>query len=118
MIQRHGETGRYTISTVNGRLDVHQERLKPYLYKIDGTKVSLLYFQPKVEFPEDDTFIVEDILRHRQRHGVDQWLVKWKGYDDTMNTWEPAECFIGAIQKDWVEFNRRHRIPFKLENLF
>ena len=34
---------------------------------------------------------VERIVKHRNTHKGIQFLVKWKGYDDTENTWEPAE---------------------------
>jgi len=31
----------------------------------------------------------EAILNHRRRYGKTQYLVKWKGYPDSENTWEP-----------------------------
>ena len=31
------------------------------------------------------------IPSHMPRHGVQQWLVKWKGYDADRNTWEPFD---------------------------
>jgi chromodomain-containing protein len=34
---------------------------------------------------------VERILQKRVRKGKTQYLVKWKGYDYSENTWEPTE---------------------------
>ena len=34
---------------------------------------------------------VEKILRKRQRNGETEYLVKWVGYDESFNTWEPEE---------------------------
>ena len=29
-----------------------------------------------------------------QRHGVEQWLIKWKGYGEDRNTWEPWDNLL------------------------
>lgn len=34
---------------------------------------------------------VESILKKRTRNGETEYLVKWKSYDDSFNTWEPEE---------------------------
>eukprot|EP01017_Pseudomicrothorax_dubius_P023969 TRINITY_DN2551_c0_g1_i3.p1 TRINITY_DN2551_c0_g1~~TRINITY_DN2551_c0_g1_i3.p1 ORF type:complete len:174 (-),score=32.98 TRINITY_DN2551_c0_g1_i3:163-684(-) len=34
---------------------------------------------------------VEAILGQRQRKGGSQYLIKWKGFDESYNSWEPAE---------------------------
>jgi hypothetical protein len=36
-------------------------------------------------------FEVESILSHRVRLGKTSYLVKWAGFPDSENTWEPAE---------------------------
>ena len=69
-----------------------------------------MYYKPREEIPHDDTYVVEKILKHRMHGGRMQWLVKWRGYDDTHNTWEPAQQFVGFIQKDWTDYNRRHGV--------
>lgn len=37
---------------------------------------------------EDGQYVVEDILDHRVVNGKLQFLLKWKGYDDSENSWE------------------------------
>ena len=41
------------------------------------------------------TFILmERILDHRRRRNKMQYLVKWRNFDDTNNTWEPEDHFF------------------------
>ena len=53
-------------------------------------------FEPLLEEGEggtdsSDDFEVEKVVDSRMRKGVRQYQVKWKGYDESENTWEPAE---------------------------
>lgn len=42
----------------------------------------------------EDEFELESILAKRfELNGTTSYLVKWKGYDDTQNTWEPLRAF-------------------------
>ncbi len=43
------------------------------------------------ETEEEDTFVVERIIRHRQVNANKEYLIKWKGYPNSENTWEPEE---------------------------
>ena len=42
---------------------------------------------------EDELYEVEDIRDHRGNPGHREYLVKWAGYGERVNTWEPAESF-------------------------
>mmetsp|Transcript_44101 Transcript_44101/g.138973 ORF Transcript_44101/g.138973 Transcript_44101/m.138973 type:complete len:149 (+) Transcript_44101:235-681(+) len=35
-----------------------------------------------------DGWEVEAVIQYRMMYGVEQWLVKWKGYREDRNTWE------------------------------
>ena len=59
--------------------------------------------------------MVEKTLDHRKRRGEVQWLVKWKNSDK--QTWEPAESFVGDVQRDWLEYNRQHKVEVSMSDL-
>ena len=41
---------------------------------------------PSQEIP-DDTFQVERIVKHRQKKGKNEYLIKWLGFPKSQNTW-------------------------------
>ena len=54
----------------------------------------------------EETYIVEKILQKKKFKGVYKYLIKWEGYPDEQNTWEPIENLIGV--KDLLdEFESR-----------
>jgi hypothetical protein len=45
---------------------------------------------------EEGTYYVEKVLDSRRRGGRDEYYVKWEGFSDSENTWEPIENLSGA----------------------
>ncbi|KAF6031098.1 hypothetical protein EB796_005395 [Bugula neritina] len=43
------------------------------------------------EEEEEEEYVVEKVVNKRIKHGKTEYLLKWKNYDDTENTWEPEE---------------------------
>jgi len=41
--------------------------------------------------PEEEEYVVEKILDKRKSNGRIEYLLKWKGYGDDDNTWEPKD---------------------------
>ena len=49
---------------------------------------------------------VKEVLAHRECYGKAQFLVKWKGYPNSDNSWEPLECLETAmdlVQAWWTD---------------
>lgn len=45
---------------------------------------------------EQEEWVVEDIVRHREDRGAIEYLVKWEGWPVEYNTWEPKEHLKNA----------------------
>jgi len=55
---------------------------------------------------DDEEYEVEKILGKRKRQGGVEYLIKWAGYDNSQNTWEPEENLDCADRiKDFEEKN-------------
>ena len=51
----------------------------------------------------DDSWDVEAVIQFRSYYQQEQWLVKWKGYGEDKNTWEPWENLMDS----WVQEQAR-----------
>jgi len=62
---------------------------------------------------EEEEFVVEKILNHRiNKKGKKEYFMKWKGFTDADNTWEPA---ANLNCKELVEAYESNREPDKKE---
>ena len=75
----------FTISSINTKQSPISYKLKDYNDEvIEGS-----FYRQEIEpiIHDDDTFLVEKIVRRQKRAGEEWCLVKWSGYPDTMNSW-------------------------------
>ena len=109
-------SSRYTVATADGDEDVHVGRLKPFFPDMKGKVLPYHYFRSRREREsQSDKWIVDEILDHRRHKGVLQWKVKWKGFDKP--TWQPAKDFVGDIQSDWMEYNKKRGLNLDFSSL-
>lgn len=65
---------------------------------------------------EEDIFIVEKILRKKITGGKTYYFLKWSGYPDSENTWEPVDnldCpeLIEDFERHWSESHGKPQDP-------
>tara|TARA_B110000196_G_C20650253_1_gene432640 strand:- start:149 stop:445 length:297 start_codon:yes stop_codon:yes gene_type:complete len=54
---------------------------------------SLLQIRAEMPSSSDD-WEAESVAQYRIQYGVEQWLIKWRGYGEDRNTWEPWENLL------------------------
>ena len=66
--------------------------------RLKQSPVAGLFYEPEMVLVKrkgkDSEFLVEKILAERIRKGHKQVLIKWKGYPDSFNSWEPASNLV------------------------
>lgn len=90
----------YKLKDVKGKL------LKP-LY----TKHQLLVVSENSKMPPrtvQHKFIIEKVLDKKKMKGLIHFLVKWKGYSDEHNSWEPRKELINTIPALLEEYETQH----------
>ncbi|KAJ8651291.1 hypothetical protein O0I10_013223 [Lichtheimia ornata] len=71
--------GAYTLADATGQQ--HACNVPPSHIKVVSDDIAL----------SDEVYEVERILDHKGRPGHYQYLIKWKGYSEAQNTWEPQD---------------------------
>ena len=64
---------------------------------------------PSEEVEGQEEFEVEAILAHREQGAQRRYLIKWKGYPTSDNTWEPERNLIHA-QETLENYKRQHQL--------
>ena len=67
---------------------------------------------------DTDIYIVEELMKKRQRKGKTEYLVKWVGWSDSHNSWEPKpnildKNLIADFEAEWQSKNKN---PASKEN--
>ena len=61
-----------------------------------------------VSLEEATEYEVEEILGLQTIDGIDHWLVKWKGYDNDSNTWEPNHHVADTAPQAIADYLQNH----------
>lgn len=75
----------FTVSSINTKHSPITYKLKDYT----GEEIEGSFYRQEIEpiIHDDDTYLVEKIIRRQKRDGEEWCFVKWKGYPSTMNSW-------------------------------
>jgi hypothetical protein len=69
---------------------------------------------PPVEIEGEKEYVVDEVRDSRLRQGNLEYLVKWRGYGEEENTWEPASNLVHADHAV-KDFHRHHpSVPRRL----
>ena len=77
---------------------------------------SLLRIRAEMPTANED-WEVETVMQYRCQYGVEQWLVKWKGYDQDRNTWEPWDNLLTDGVRAEAQAARTAGLPQSREGL-
>jgi len=77
----------------------HRYPTPPTTYMLEDLqkkKISGLFYEPEMVLvtgkdDPDAEYRIEKILKRRKVNGKEEVLIKWKGYSDKFNSWEPVE---------------------------
>ena len=82
---------------------------QPIRYVIDGVKNNtfskaelLPYVAPKSKQLTNERFLIDKIVKKKKEKNQIYYLVKWKGYDDTYNTWEAKKKLLGEVGEQFI----------------
>ena len=90
--------------------EFHTSLLKPYRKDESGARLNKPNEGIIAVGGHEDSYLVEAIIGHRKsRQGPVQFLVKWLGYPDSENSWEPIQNLmkpVGHLLEEYVDSNK------------
>lgn len=86
-------------------VDAIQRKNKPITYRLKDYNGEVLqggFYRQEIQpvIKKDDVYLVESVIRKRQRNGEIWCLVKWKGYPNAFNSW--------VRKNDMQDVEKRH----------
>jgi hypothetical protein len=103
VIHRQTTEGIYELMDVDGKLlkrkaAIHMLKPIPMDYKLESNENS-------IHIEANDHYEVESIVDHRKRNSGIEYLVHWKGFKSSDDTWEPESNFDGLakIKQYWKQ---------------
>lgn len=84
------------------------------LQDTDGTTLGRNYTPGELKIISHDpdtmekSYAIEKIVDHRGEKGNYEYFIKWKGYDNSENTWEKSDMFndVAVIDKYWTKIHK------------
>ncbi|TFY50771.1 hypothetical protein EVJ58_g10896 [Rhodofomes roseus] len=70
---------------------------------------------PPDEVDGENSWEFEAILGHKGTASRRRYLVKWKGYPPSENSWEPEDVFLGTGEETLDEYKRAHHLRLLYE---
>jgi transposase InsO family protein len=107
----------YEVQLLNGGGDrhvVHASNIKRYNEPHKTHLSKKLSLEEKEKEKNSEEYEVEKVIDKKDEEGEKYYLVKWKGYDSSANTWEPLKNLIHCRErikefesKRWMPENRQ-----------
>lgn len=88
----------------------HVSQLRAYVNPNTVPDIPRQISRPEAINIEENRFEVEQILQTKGKGRNQRWLVKWKGYDASENSWEPRAHLKGA-EESLAEFQQKTKKP-------
>ena len=80
----------FFVDSINTKFHPTSFKLRDYNGEVIDGSFYRYEIQPVIR--DEETFLVEKIIRRQRRHGNQMWyLVKWRGYPSSMNSWVRRE---------------------------
>lgn len=56
------------------------------------------FYENEIQAAKFQVFKVEKVIKQQKRNGVDYVYVKWKGWPEKYNSWEPKENIVRTFE--------------------